>query len=279
MIQHFSKMHGLGNDFIVLDATLTPFDWSQERIRALADRHTGIGFDQLLIIETAPAAHIDFAYRIFNRDGGEVEHCGNGARCFAKYVFDHGMASRERPLRVAVKKGLIDIHYAGEADGSEQYRVNMGSPDFTPFTAEQNSVLNQAIPLDGDTRHFGIVSMGNPHAVTPYRDVFTAGDDIARIGSALQQHPLFPERVNVGFMDIIDRTHIHLRVYERGVGETQACGTGACAAAAIGIAQGALDAHVHVTLPGGTLRIDWAGDDSPLYMTGAAQTVYHGQLP
>ena len=279
MINTFSKMHGLGNDFIVLDATHTPFDWSNERIRALADRHTGIGFDQLLIIEPAPHQAVDFAYRIFNSDGGEVEHCGNGARCFAKYVFDHGMAPRDRVLRVAVKKGLIDIHYAGEYDGSEHYRVNMGTPDFTAFTARQSDALYQPIAIDDVSARFGIVSLGNPHAVTTLPDVFSQNAHVQRIGAALQHHALFPARVNVGFMDIQSRDHIHLRVYERGVGETQACGTGACAAAAIGIARGELDHRVSVTLRGGTLIIDWAGGNAPLYMTGAAQTVYRGILP
>lgn len=277
-ITTFSKMHGLGNDFIVLDATRTPFDWSAERIRALAHRHTGIGFDQLLVIE-AGDSRADFAYRIFNANGSEVEHCGNGARCFAKYLFDHHLAPRDRPLRVAVKKGILDIHYAGYDGSAERYRVNMGMPDFTPFTAEQTDDLHQPVTIDGDTLPFGIVSMGNPHAVTRLADVFAENDRIARIGTALQSHPLFPEQVNVGFMDIITPSHIHLRVFERGVGETLACGTGACAAVAIGIARGELAHEVTVTLPGGELVIDWAGGNAPLYMTGPAQTVYHGQLP
>lgn len=276
-ITTFSKMHGLGNDFIVLDATQTPFDWNAERIRALAHRHTGIGFDQLLVIE--PATDADFAYRIFNADGSEVEHCGNGARCFAKYLFDHRLAPRERPVRVAVKKGHIDIHYAGIHNGEEWYRVNMGSPDFTPFTPAQHDTLRQAITLGDDTRHYGIVSMGNPHAVTELANLADNSDTITRIGAALQHHPLFPQQVNVGFMHIRDRSHIQLRVFERGVGETLACGTGACAAVAIGIARGDLDQDVHVQLPGGTLRIDWTGGTAPLYMSGPAQTVYHGQLP
>ena len=274
----FTKMHGLGNDFIVLDATHTPFDWPRERIAALADRHTGIGFDQLLIIESARDAHADFAYRIFNSDGGEVEHCGNGARCFAKYVFDHGMAARDKPLRVAVKKGVIDVHYQGSRDGVEQYRVNMGVPDFGFLSATQSDALRQPIHLDGETREYGIVSMGNPHAVTQTADVFAQDALVGSIGRALQHHPLFPQQVNVGFMDILAPDHIRLRVFERGAGETQACGTGACAAVAVGIARGQLQAEVRVSLRGGELRIDWAGGKAPLYMTGAAQTVYRGQL-
>lgn len=277
-ITTFSKMHGLGNDFIVLDAIRTPFDWSAERIRALSHRHTGIGFDQLLVIE-AGDGRADFSYRIFNADGSEVEHCGNGARCFAKYLFDHHLAPRDRPLRVAVKKGILDIHYAGYDGTDERYRVNMGMPDFTPFTAQQSDDLHQPITIDGDTRTYGIVSMGNPHAVTRLADVFTADSTIARIGSTLQNHSLFPEQVNVGFMDITTPHHINLRVFERGVGETLACGTGACAAVAVGIARGELAHNVTVNLPGGKLVIDWAGGNAPLYMTGPAQTVYHGQLP
>lgn len=274
----FAKMHGLGNDFLVLDATRAPFDWSAERIAALADRYTGVGFDQLLIIEPAPDAHADFAYRIFNRDGGEVEHCGNGARCFAKYVFDHGMAPRDKPLRVQVKKGLIDVSYQGVMEGVEQFRVNMGAPDFAFFTAQQEDALHQKIVLADQTLDVGIVSMGNPHAVLQTENVFAQDALVAQVGQALQTHALFPERVNVGFMEIQDDAHIALRVFERGVGETQACGTGACAAAAVGMARGQLQNAVRVQLRGGELRIDWAGGDAPLYMTGAAQTVFHGQL-
>lgn len=274
----FAKMHGLGNDFMVLDATRTPFDWSVERITALADRHTGVGFDQLLIIEAAPDAQADFAYRIFNCDGGEVEHCGNGARCFAKYVFDHGMAPRDKPLRVLIKKGVIDVSYQGVRDGREQFRVNMGAPDFTFFTAQQRDALHQPIALDGQMLDAGIVSMGNPHAVMQVENVFAQDEYVARVGQALQNHPLFPARVNAGFMEIRDEAHIALRVFERGAGETQACGTGACAAAAVGIARGQLRENVLVQLRGGELIIDWAGGDAPLYMTGTAQTVFHGQL-
>lgn len=274
----FCKMHGLGNDFVVLDATQTPFDWSRERIIALADRHSGVGFDQLLIIEAPPDARADFAYRIFNSDGGEVGHCGNGARCFAKYVFDHGMAARDKPLRVLIKKGLIDVSFRGISGGLEQYRVNMGTPDFAFFTPAQSDALYQHIEIAGKTYPFGIVSMGNPHAVMQCADVFAQDAAVAQIGSALQTHPLFPERVNAGFMEIIDRQNIRLRVFERGAGETLACGTGACAAVAVGIARGQLDAGVHVGLRGGSLHIDWAGGSAPLYMTGPAQTVYHGQL-
>ena len=277
-IRQFSKMHGLGNDFIVLNALQQSFDWPRARICALADRHSGIGFDQLLIIEPAPDAAHDFAYRIFNADGGEVEHCGNGARCFGKYLRDHSLHPLDRPLRVAVKRGSITIAYAGtDNNGCEQYQVDMGEPDFTPFTAAQSDRLYQPLNVAGHELQMGIVSMGNPHAVCVVEDVATA--PVAVVGAALQQHSLFPAAVNAGFMQIRDRGHIRLRVYERGVGETQACGTGACAAVAVGIARGLLDDEVQVELPRGTLTIYWQGAGEPLYMTGAAATVYHGELP
>lgn len=275
-IRTFSKMHGLGNDFIVLNALQQPFDWPHARICALADRHSGIGFDQLLIIEPAPDAAHDFAYRIFNADGSEVEHCGNGARCFGKYLRDHSLHPLDRPLRVAVKRGSITIAYVGTDSGGEQYRVDMGEPDFTPFTAAQSERLYQPVSTAGETLEMGIVSMGNPHAVCVVDDVATA--PVAAVGAALQQHPLFPAAVNAGFMQIRDRGHIHLRVYERGAGETQACGTGACAAVAVGIMRGLLDDRVTVELPRGTLTIQWQGAGHPLYMTGPAATVYHGEL-
>lgn len=276
-IRSFSKMHGLGNDFIVLNALQQPFDWPRARICALADRHSGIGFDQLLIIEPAPDAAHDYAYRIYNADGSEVEHCGNGARCFGKYLRDHSLHPLDRPLRVAIKRGSITIAYVGtDSDDSEQYRVDMGEPDFTPFTPAQTERLYQPVNVAGVNLQLGIVSMGNPHAVCVVDDVATA--PVAAVGVALQTHPLFPAAVNVGFMQIDDRRHIRLRVYERGAGETQACGTGACAAVAVGIMRGLLDREVQVELPRGSLTIQWQGTGQPLYMTGPAATVYHGEL-
>ena len=275
-IRTFSKMHGLGNDFIVLNALQQPFDWPRARICALADRHSGIGFDQLLIIEPAPDVAHDYAYRIFNADGSEVEHCGNGARCFGKYLRDHSLHPLDRPLRVAIKRGSITIAYVGTDSGGEQYQVDMGEPDFTPFTVAQSDRLYQPLNVAGHELQMGIVSMGNPHAVCIVDDVATA--PVAVVGAALQQHPLFPAAVNAGFMQIRDRGHIRLRVYERGAGETQACGTGACAAVAVGIMRGLLDDRVTVELPRGTLTIEWQGTSQPLYMTGPAATVYHGEL-
>ena len=271
-IRTFSKMHGLGNDFIVLNALHEPFDWPREKILALADRHSGIGFDQLLIIEPAPDAAHDFAYRIYNADGSEVEHCGNGARCFGKYLHDYGLHPLDRPVRVAIKRGSIAI----ARDGGDNYRVDMGVPDFTPFTAAQSDRLYQPVSVAEHDLQLGIVSMGNPHAVCVVDDVATA--PVAAVGAALQTHPLFPAAVNVGFMQIDDRRHIRLRVYERGAGETQACGTGACAAVAIGIKRGLLDCDVTVCLTRGELRIVWPDDNAQLTMSGPATTVYHGEL-
>lgn len=270
---HFRKMHGLGNDFIVLDCRSLTFDWTSAQIAQFADRHRGIGFDQLLIIENAQHSAVDFTYRIFNADGSEVEHCGNGARCFAKYLRDKQLFDFSRPVRVAIKRGTIEIRYLGQADGQDLFGVEMGIPSFTPFTTAQQSQLYQEIA----GQQFAIVSMGNPHAVCEVSDIHAA--PVAEIGSALQQHPLFPEQVNVGFMQIMDAHHIKLRVFERGVGETQACGTGACAAAAAGIARGALQSPVHVQLIGGNLLIEWENETSALHMSGAAQTVFDGAIP
>ena len=272
----FTKMHGLGNDFIVLDCLDHAFSWTKQEIVSLAERHTGIGFDQLLLIEAATTAETDFSYRIFNGDGSEVEHCGNGARCCGKYLRDHGLFDFSRPARLAIKRGQIAIAYCGEHGGVDHFQVEMGEPLFTAFTAAQESILTQAISFRGDVFSFATVSLGNPHAVTVVCD--TAAAPVAELGAFLQTHPLFPEQVNVGFMEILDRGHIRLRVFERGVGETRACGSGACAAAAVGIACGLLDSGVGVTLPGGELQIAWQGSGRALFMTGAAQTVFRGTL-
>lgn len=279
--KYFDKMHGLGNDFIVINALTHPFDWDKTQIAQLANRHTGIGFDQLLIIEPSPLAECDFAYRIFNANGQEVEHCGNGARCFGKYIRDQRLFDFHRPLKVLVKKGIIAIEYIDSHHQVDYFRIDMGEPNFSPLSRLQHSALNQPLTLtlaDGiQTLHCALLSMGNPHAVF---NVDSFNDHtIAEIGHRLQQHPLFPEQVNVGFMRIERRDSITLRVFERGVGETQACGTGACAAVAAGIRQGKLDNRVNVQLLGGSLTIDWQGAHHPLYMTGPAEQVYRGQLP
>lgn len=272
----FTKMHGLGNDFIVLDCLHRTFSWSRQEIVALAERHTGIGFDQLLLIEPAVTTETDFSYRIFNSNGNEVEQCGNGARCCGKYLRDQGLFDFARPARIAVKRGQITIAYCGARDGVDQFQVDMSAPDFTGFSAAQESVMEQRISFADTVYSFSTVAFGNPHAVTVVAD--TAVAPVAALGSWLQNHVLFPEQVNVGFMEILDRCAIRLRVFERGVGETRACGTGACAAVAAGIARGLLDETVRVHLPGGTLQIAWQGAGQPLFMTGPAQTIFHGTL-
>lgn len=271
-VRQFRKMHGLGNDFIVLDCRYQGFDWTSAQIAQFANRYRGIGFDQLLIIESARNSAVDFTYRIFNANGTEVEHCGNGARCFGKYLRDKQLFDFSRPVRVAVKCGVIEIRYLGQIEGQEQFGVDMGVPNFTPLTSAQQSQLYQEI---GEEK-FAIVSMGNPHAVCEVQDVEKA--PVVEIGSALQQHLLFPEQVNVGFMQVMDKHTIRLRVFERGVGETQACGTGACAAAAAGIARGVLQSPVLVQLTGGNLLIEWQDKNSALQMSGAAESVFDGEI-
>ncbi|MDU8923606.1 diaminopimelate epimerase [Pasteurellaceae bacterium LIM206] len=270
----FSKMHGLGNDFIVVDGITQNIYFPENLIRKLADRHRGIGFDQLLLVEAPYDPDMDFHYRIFNADGSEVEQCGNGARCFARFVTLKGLTNK-KDIAVSTKKGNIVLSI--KDDG--QVRVNMGEPVWEPnkipFIAskfEKNYILR----TDIQTVLCGVVSMGNPHCVLQVEDVAAA--NVERLGPLLEHHERFPERVNVGFMQVIDRRHIKLRVYERGAGETQACGTGACAAAAVGIMQGLLDSNVRVDLPGGSLTIEWQGEGHPLYMTGDATHVYDGVI-
>jgi len=267
-------MHGLGNDFMVVDCITQNIFFSPELIRRLSNRHTGIGFDQLLIVEAPYDPESDFHYRIFNADGSEVEQCGNGARCFARFVIMKGLTNKYH-IDVSTKKGKMVLN-VGEGD---QVTVNMGIPTFEPgkipFKAKQIE-RTYIIRADNRTLFCGAVSMGNPHVVTVVDDVDTA--DIEHLGPLLESHERFPEKVNAGFMQIINRQEIRLRVYERGVGETQACGSGACAAVAVGISQGLLDDSVKVRLLGGELLISWKGQDVPLYMTGPATHVYDGQL-
>lgn len=269
----FTKMHGLGNDFVVIDGVSQLVSLSTEQLQRLADRHFGVGCDQILLIEIAEG-DADYRYRIFNADGGEVEQCGNGARCFVRYVHDRGMTGK-REIRVETLGGVIIPRL--EADG--EVTVNMGAPKFEPreipFVAEKRA---PTYPLDigGKQLEISVVSMGNPHAVQLVPDI----DDAAVLteGVMIEGHPRFPQRVNAGYMQVIDRHHIRLRVYERGAGETLACGTGACAAVVAGIQRGVLESPVEVSFRGGDLFIRWEGEDQPVWMTGPAVTVFDGEI-
>lgn len=270
----FTKMHGLGNDFVVIDATAQPIELTTEQIRYLANRRFGVGCDQVLLVEPPRQPEVDFTYRIFNADGGEVEQCGNGARCFARYVRDHGL-TRKTDISVATSAGVITLHV--EADG--QITVNMGVPRFEPekipFEAEARADV-YSLKLQTTEVEAGVVSMGNPHAVLRVDQVDDA--PVNSLGPQIEAHPRFPRRVNVGFMQIVDRQHIHLRVYERGAGETLACGTGACAAVVVGRQRGWLDDKVTVSLPGGNLKIQWSGEGHSVMMTGPAVSVFEGRV-
>ncbi|ENO8810526.1 diaminopimelate epimerase [Photobacterium damselae] len=271
---NFSKMHGLGNDFMVVDAVTQNVFFSPDMVRRLADRHRGIGFDQLLIVEPPYDPETDFHYRIFNADGSEVEQCGNGARCFARFVSMKGLTNKYH-ISVSTKAGKMLL----KLENDDQVTVNMGVPIFDPakIPFRANQAEKTYILRAGDQTVFcGAASMGNPHCVTVVDDVLTA--DVETLGPLLESHERFPERVNVGFMQIISRSEVKLRVYERGAGETQACGSGACAAVAIGRQQGLLDEEVTVSLPGGDLRIRWNGNGSNLFMTGPVAHVFDGQV-
>jgi diaminopimelate epimerase len=271
----FSKMHGLGNDFVVIDGMRQYVELTPETIRALGDRHTGIGFDQLLLVEPPTAPGADFRYRIFNADGGEVEQCGNGARCFVRFVHDQKLTDKTA-IVVETKRGII--HPRLEANGL--VTVDMGQPRFTPaeipFESETDAAEQPLSLTDGATLMIGAVSMGNPHAVTVVADVDTA--PVAGQGPLIESHARFPQRVNAGFMQVIDRHNIRLRVYERGAGETLACGTGACAAVVSGIRRGLLDSPVRVQTRGGELNIAWNGAGQSVIMTGPAVTVFTGEI-
>jgi diaminopimelate epimerase len=270
----FTKMHGAGNDFVVVDATKVPLPVDAPGIRRLSDRHLGIGFDQMLVVEPARSPDTDFYYRIFNADGGEVSQCGNGARCFVRYVHDKGLSAKST-LRVETRSGIIEPRL--EKDG--QVTVNMGVPIFEPagipFVAEQ-AASTYALEVDGRQLEISAVSMGNPHAVQVVPDVDAA--PVTSQGPLIERHPRFSERVNAGYMQIVDRRHIKLRVFERGAGETLSCGTGACAAVATGIARGLLDSPVKVDTRGGVLEIAWAGEAQPVSMTGPAQSIFEGEI-
>lgn len=270
----FTKMQGVGNDFVVLDAINQPVRLEAATVRRIADRHFGVGCDQILIIEKPRSPGTDFYYRIFNSDGAEVQHCGNGARCFLRYVRDKGLTDKAQ-IRVETLSGVIVPRL--EADGA--VTVDMGPPEFEParipFVAERRA-LTYWIEVDGSPVEISALSMGNPHAVQIVDDVERA--PVSTQGLLIERHPRFPQRVNAGYMQVVDRGHIRLRVYERGAGETLSCGTGACAAAVAGITRGYLASPVRVTTHGGELRIAWAGDDEPVMMTGPAQTVFEGEI-
>ena len=270
----FTKMHGLGNDFVVIDAIGQRFVPDSEQIRFLADRRFGIGCDQVLLVEKASAAGADFGYRIFNADGGEVEQCGNGARCFARYVREHGLTDKDE---IVVDTRTARLTLQVESDG--QVTVDMGEPELEParipFDAPE-SAATYTLEVDGRQYAIGAVSMGNPHAVLLVDDVDQA--PVATLGPLVESHHRFPRRANAGFVQIVDRAHIRVRVYERGAGETLACGSGACAAVVAGRVQERLDADVAVDLPGGRLMISWPGPGHSVKMTGPATTVFEGEI-
>ena len=294
----FTKMHGAGNDFVVLDETRGPLGLSAAHYRRLGDRHFGVGADQILSVRAAPSADVDFEYVIHNADGGEVEHCGNGARCFVRYVRGRGLTAKRR-IRVKVQRGVIELTEA--EDG--RVTVDMGAPVFDlaalpfdatglapvpapqadgpwqlwPLSLKPNQVLAPTGQAQPAIINVALVSMGNPHAVALVADVERA--PVLSQGPLIERHPAFPRRVNAGFMQVVDRGHIRLRVYERGAGETLACGTGACAAVVAGIRLGLLDARVDVQTHGGQLTIEWGGGaQNAVLLTGPAETVFEGSI-
>ncbi len=270
----FSKMHGLGNDFVVLDGIRQAVALTPEQLRYLADRHFGVGCDQVLLVEAASQPGIDFRYRIFNADGSEVEQCGNGARCFVRFVHEAGLTDK-REIRVETLKGIIAPRL--EADG--KVTVDMGEPRFLPAEIpflHDDDVVIYNLDVADETLEISVVSMGNPHAVQVVASVDVA--PVAEHGPLIENHERFPQRVNAGFMQVVDRHAIKLRVYERGSGETLACGTGACAAVVSGIRRGLLDSPVRVTTRGGDLNIAWGGAGRPVLMTGPAVTVFTGEI-
>jgi len=270
----FTKMQGLGNDFVVIDAVRQKLALQPGQARFLADRHFGVGCDQILVVEKSTEPGVDFGYRIFNADGGEVEQCGNGARCFVRFVHEQRLSDK-REIRVATRCGVIAPRLEENGDVS----VDMGAPRFAPaeipFISDTDAVV-QALQVGEQSVAISTVSMGNPHAVQVVEDVDAAPVEVA--GPLIETHPRFPRRVNAGFMQVVGRHAIRLRVFERGTGETLACGTGACAAVVAGIRRGLLDSPVRVTMRGGELRIAWAGEQAPVIMTGPAVTVFSGEI-
>lgn len=270
----FTKMHGLGNDFVVIDLVTQRFNVKPHHIRKIADRHLGIGCDQVLLVEIPTQPDVDFRYRIYNAEGSEVEQCGNGARCFARFVREKKLTGKKL-IKVETLGGILEL----EVTSNRQVRVDMGQPILDPkripFEADEESP-SYALEVDEQRWQVGAVSMGNPHVVLMVDDVDAA--PVAELGPRIERHSRFPQRVNVGFCQLMDRRNIRLRVFERGVGETLACGTGACAAVVSGIVQGQLESQVSVALPGGELSIEWQGPGQPVIMTGPATTVFEGQI-
>lgn len=270
----FTKMHGAGNDFVVVDSYSAPISLTSAQIKTIANRHFGVGCDQLLIVEKTSTPNVDFRYRIFNADGGEVEQCGNGARCFVRFVHHKGL-TQKREIMVETASGLITLTLGDH----NQVTVNMGAPRFEPADIPFITASRQkkyALQANNHKLSVAAVSMGNPHAVTIVDNVDTA--DVAELGPAIEAHASFPQHVNAGFMQIVNPHEIKLRVYERGAGETLSCGTGACAAAVSGIQLGLLQSPVLVHARGGDLRIEWAGENNPVMMTGDAEIVFEGSI-
>jgi len=274
MLIKFTKMHGAGNDFVVLDGIRERLHLTAEQLRLLADRHFGVGCDQILLVEESPNPEADFRYRIFNADGGEVEQCGNGARCFVRFVHEHKLTNK-RKIVVETKSGLISPCLAEDGRVTVEMNTPIFEAQWIPFISDSNAAV-QFLELDGAQLEVSVVSMGNPHVVQIVEDVETA--PVLTQGALLERHPRFPKRVNVGFMQIIDSTHIKLRVFERGAGETLSCGTGACAAVVSGIRRGLLEKTVNVATRGGMLTIEWAGGCAPVIMTGPAVSVFEGEI-
>lgn len=270
----FTKMHGTGNDFVVIDLISQHYKLRSRDVRKLADRHFGVGCDQVLVVEAPQNPQVDFRYRIYNADGTEVEQCGNGARCFARFVREKKLTGK-RVIRVETTAGIITlrVHHNHEVE------VDMGAPEFEPAKipfAATSRAPSYPLLLDGKELEIGAVSMGNPHAVLRVNNISRA--EVDRLGPLIESHPDFPQRVNAGFMQIVSDTDIKLRVYERGVGETLACGTGACAAVVYGISRGWLSDSVTVALPGGKLSVSWAGEGQPVIMTGPTAAVFEGTI-
>lgn len=270
----FTKMQGLGNDFIVIDAVRQSVSLDPERIRLLADRHFGIGCDQVLVVEPSDNPEADFRYRIFNADGSEVAQCGNGARCFARFVNEKGLTNHDI-IRVETRAGQLVLNLVGGNEVLVDMGVPRHAPDQIPLKAGEEASL-YTLDVAGEQIRFAAVSMGNPHAVIQVESTVKA--PVERLGPLLESHAMFPERVNVGFLEVVTRHQARLRVYERGSGETLACGSGACAAAVAGIEQGLLESPVDIELPGGHLTINWQGRGFPVMMQGPAVTVFEGEI-